>query len=625
MSRSIAQTVATGDARGHALVTLDGRYHVLERIAAGGMGEVFRAHDAVLAREVAIKVLHRSLAGDQGFVDRFRREARAAATLNHPNIVAVYDWGAVDGIYYMVMEYVHGRSVRELLNANRHLAPAQAVDILRQTLLALEHAHAKGIVHRDLKPENILLTADGVVKLTDLGLARAFADAKNTRAGAVTGTVQYLAPEQIRGEPADPRSDLYSLGIVAFELLTGNLPYSGETPMAIAYKHLSERVPAPSGFADDVPPELDGFVASATDPDREMRPESARAMRVDLESVAELLPRARSLKAVVQDLPEVEPTAAGPTEAIAATVTETIPRIERTRRRRGRRVLAALLAVALVATAAWGAWTYLVPHTATIPSVVGATTDDAGRTLSDLGFVVTLAKGRYDEDLRRGTVLAVDPAEGTELERGSTVTLVPSLGPPPVPVPSVKGETLQDAGTTLKGAGLEVGEVTKIYHPTIPEGSVVKQEPADGQAPSGSAVDLWVSRGHAPVAIPGVVRETQADAEAALEAAGFKVVVQTAFSDKVDRGLVIDVSPAEGAEAPYESPVTITVSLGPEEFPAPSLTGLSPDEAKARAAEYGLDVSYFEVPNTPQTTVISQNPAAGSTVRYGDTITLFVA
>jgi len=189
----------------------------------------------------------------------------------------------------------------------------------------------------------------------------------------------------------------------------------------------------------------------------------------------------------------------------------------------------------------------------------------------------------------------------------------------------VKGETLQDAGTTLKGAGLEVGEVTKIYHPTIPEGSVVKQEPADGQAPSGSAVDLWVSRGHAPVAIPGVVRETQADAEAALEAAGFKVVVQTAFSDKVDRGLVIDVSPAEGAEAPYESPVTITVSLGPEAFPAPSLTGLSPDEAKARAAEYGLDVSYFEVPNTPQTTVISQNPAAGSTVRYGDTITLFVA
>jgi serine/threonine protein kinase len=197
-------------------------------------------------------------------VERFRREARAAAGISHPNIVNVHDWGAVDGIYYMVMEYVRGRSVRELLNADGPLAPAQAADILRQTLLALEHAHAKGIVHRDLKPENILLTTDGTVKLTDLGLARAFADAKSTHAGAVTGTVQYLSPEQIRGEPADPRSDLYALGIVAYELLTGRLPFTGETPMAIAYKHLSDRVPPPSGFADDVPPNLDGFVESAT-------------------------------------------------------------------------------------------------------------------------------------------------------------------------------------------------------------------------------------------------------------------------------------------------------------------------------------------------------------------------
>ena len=275
MSKSMAQATAGGDAASAALVTLDGRYHITERIAAGGMGEVYRAHDAVLAREVAIKVLHRSLAGDQGFVDRFRREARAAATLNHPNLVTVFDWGAVDGVYYMVMEYVHGRSVREILNARGALAPAQAAAVLDQTLAALDHAHARGIVHRDLKPENILITTDGVVKLTDLGLARAFADAKNTRAGAVTGTVQYLAPEQIRGEPADPRSDLYSLGIVGFELLTDTLPFTGETPMAIAYKHLSDRVPSPSSVTPTVPTAFDGFIASATDPDREMRPESA--------------------------------------------------------------------------------------------------------------------------------------------------------------------------------------------------------------------------------------------------------------------------------------------------------------------------------------------------------------
>src|SRR5213078_1275438 len=223
-----------------------------------------------------------------------------------------YDWGAVDGIYYMVMEYVRGRSVRELLNAGGRLAPAQAADILRQTLAALEHAHAKGIVHRDLKPENILITTEGVVKLTDLGLARAFADAKSTRAGAVTGTVQYLSPEQIRGEPADPRSDLYALGIVGYELLTGRLPFTGETAMSIAYKHLSDRVPAPSSSAPGTGDDLDGFVLSATDPDREMRPESAAAMRGDLASFASSLPRARSLGALVQDIPEIvrppEPT-----------------------------------------------------------------------------------------------------------------------------------------------------------------------------------------------------------------------------------------------------------------------------------------------------------------------------
>ncbi len=210
------------------------------------MGEVFLARDTVLDREVAIKVLHRSLAGDQAFVDRFRREARAAAGLSHPNIVAVFDWGSVDGIYYMVMEYVRGQAARAMLNRHGALAPAQTADIVRQTLLGLEHAHIQGIVHRDIKPENVLITTEGVVKVADFGLARAYADGRQTQAGTVTGTVQYLAPEQIRGEPADPRSDLYSLGIVSYELLTGKLPFTGETAMSIAYKHLSHRVPKPS-------------------------------------------------------------------------------------------------------------------------------------------------------------------------------------------------------------------------------------------------------------------------------------------------------------------------------------------------------------------------------------------
>ena len=251
-SRSIAQSAPPGAPQGHALVTLDGRYAVVDRIASGGMGEVFRARDTVLARDVAIKVLHRSLAGDQAFVDRFRTEARAAAGLSHANIVAVFDWGSVDGIYYMVMEYVRGQSLRALLNREGRLEPAQAAEVVRQTLLALGHAHDQGIVHRDIKPENILVTTGGVVKVADFGLARAYADGHQTQAGTVTGTVQYLAPEQIRGEPADPRSDLYSLGIVTYELLTGKLPFTGETAMSIAYKHLSGRVPRPSATVSAV-------------------------------------------------------------------------------------------------------------------------------------------------------------------------------------------------------------------------------------------------------------------------------------------------------------------------------------------------------------------------------------
>jgi len=624
MSKSMTQPMASASGRGRTLVTLDGRYHVLERIAAGGMGEVFRAQDAVLAREVAIKVLHRSLASDQGFVERFRREARAAATLNHPNIVAVYDWGAVDGIYYMVMEYVQGRSVRELLNAGGKLAPAQAAEILRQTLAALEHAHARGIVHRDLKPENILLTTDGVVKLTDLGLARAFADAKNTRAGAVTGTVQYLAPEQIRGEPADPRSDLYSLGIVAYELLTGELPYTGETPMAIAYQHLSDRVPAPSSSAPEVGAELDGFVLSATDPDREMRPESAAAMRTDLASFSASLPRGRSLGALVKDVPEVERPAAT-AEAVAATVTETIPRVQRTQRRRWRRWVAVVAAVAILATAAYGAWAYVIPHTHAVPNVVGTDVDQATAELRSLGFSVVQSKGQYDMDVPRGAVLAVDPSVGTKLKEGATVTLLPSLGPPPVAVPNLRGKTVDEATSALQQAGLTLGQVTQIFSDTVPEGRVVRQDPADGKAPTGDPVALWVSKGHGPVAVPAVVGKTQDRAERMLRAAGFVPVVEVAYSDQIARGLVIKVDPNEGTPTTFGDPVTLTVSQGPQEFPAPNFTGLTKSQAEAKANETGLHLAFIYLPNTPQAIVYTQTPGAGTTVHAGDTITLYMA
>src|SRR2546423_2816246 len=301
------------------------------------MGEVYRAHDAVLGREVALKVLHAHLAGDRGFVDRFRREARAAAILNHPNIVDVYDWGSTDGTYFMVMEFVRGHNLRAVLMESGRLEPAQVAEVTLQVLAALDHAHGHGIVHRDIKPENILIAAEGTVKVADFGLARAFADSSISQAeGTVTGTVQYLAPEQIHGEPADPRTDLYALGVVAFELLTGSVPFTGETSVSIAYRHLTDPVPAPSTKAPGVPPDLDRLVLAATEKEPDRRPASASDMRADLVRMVGRLPAAEPLADLMVRLPPQE----APNEERASTVT--IPRSvkrEALKKRLRRRVL----------------------------------------------------------------------------------------------------------------------------------------------------------------------------------------------------------------------------------------------------------------------------------------------
>jgi beta-lactam-binding protein with PASTA domain/tRNA A-37 threonylcarbamoyl transferase component Bud32 len=623
MTHHAAGAAADGGLR---LTTLDGRYHVIDRVAAGGMGEVFRARDAVLDREVAIKVLHRSLAGDQGFVERFRREARAAASLSHPNIVAVHDWGAVDGIYYMVMEYVRGRAARDLLNAQGRLEPAQAADVLRQTLLALEHAHRQGIVHRDVKPENILVTSDGVVKVADFGLARAYADGRQTQAGTVTGTVQYLAPEQIRGEPADPRSDLYSLGIVGFELLTGRLPFTGETAMAIAYKHLSDRVPRPSAVMPDIPADMDAFVASATERDRELRPESAAEMRRDLDSIARELPAARSLRDLVADATPVASLPAADAAVPDADTTTVTIRAERGKRRRLRRVVGALLVLAASAAAAWGAWTYLLPHTTAVPAFANTSIEEARGDLEDTGFVVRIAKGQYSLDVQEGDVLAVRPAPGTSLDQGATVTLTPSLGPRPLPVPSLQGETLEAAKQALLDAGFRVGDIRKRPSERVPEGRVIDTNPGGGgTALEQSRVGLIVSTGPPPRPVASVVSKDLADARAALEAQGFSVTVVQRFSDRVPLGQVISQDPEANVERPYGSGITLTVSKGPRAFPVATYIGLSEDAAVAQIRADGLVASVSYVPNGVSGNVVGQSPDPGTTVHPGDTIEIFVA
>ncbi|HZD18963.1 MAG TPA: Stk1 family PASTA domain-containing Ser/Thr kinase, partial [Actinomycetota bacterium] len=588
-----------------------------------GMGEVFRAHDAVLERDVAVKVLHRTLAGDTGFVERFRREARAAAGLSHPNIVAVHDWGAVDGIYFMVMELVGGVSARDLLNAHDLLEPAQAADVLLQTLSALDHAHRRGIVHRDVKPENVMVSRDGVVKVADFGLARAYADAQITVAGTVTGTVQYLAPEQLQGEPADPRTDLYSLGVVSFELLTGRLPFTGETPMAIAYKHLHDRMPAPSARNAAVPSGLDGWVASMTEKARELRPESAAEARRDLAAEVSSLPPAPPLGELV---PEVGPAAADPGPERAITVTLERSKGPRRRRRWARWAFGIPLALLAIGATAWGAWTYLLPHQVDVPQVIGMPLKDAQQGLEAANLLVRIGDGRYSRSVPEGTVLDVRPAQGTALEEGDRVTLIPSLGPRPVPVPALVGLPLDEAKATLRDAKLKVGAVTEAYNEKFPVGQVIRQGVrADEEAPIGTEIDVVVSKGPSPVPVPKVVGLTEEQAVSTLTTRGFLVDVGEKFSDEVPRGEVVSQDPPKGTRLQPGETVTLVVSKGPRQFEMPSVVGMGRDAAVAKLTALGLKVDVAIVPGQDGATVVYQEPAAGAVVKAGDLVHIYVA
>jgi serine/threonine-protein kinase len=414
---------------------------------------------------------------------------------------------------------------------------------------------------------------------------------------------------------------------VTYELLTGKLPFTGETAMSIAYKHLSGRVPRPSSVVPQVPKELDGFVLSATDRDRELRPESATEMRRDLESLMPSLSSNRSLAAVVGDLPEITMDAEV-TEHMppVAPTTQTIPRVERTRRRRGKKILGVVLLVLALAATAWGAWAYVIPHSADVPVVVGLSLDEARTQLDQTGFRVKIAEtGVFRLNVPVDAVVSVDPEAGTSLQEGATVTLVLSLGPKPVPVPDLAGKTLDEARILLGSAHLTLGTVEHEYSDE-PEDTILEitSEVVDGKAPRNSAIDVVVSKGPRPVRVPNVVGATLEDAERALEDAGFVVDdSRTKFSTEIERGRVIKQTPADGRLQPGET-VTIVVSLGPKHFTVPDFRGRSKEAAQALADQYGLVVAFSTVPNTPGTIVFSQSPGVGATVTYGDTITLYL-
>ncbi|MDP8956248.1 MAG: Stk1 family PASTA domain-containing Ser/Thr kinase [Actinomycetota bacterium] len=602
--------------------TVEDRYQIVTKVASGGMGVVYRGHDPILLRDVAIKVLHPHLAGDHGFVDRFRQEARAAGILNHPNVVGVYDWGSSNGTYFMVMEYVAGLNLRAVLTEVRRFQPMQVLEVAIPVLRALEHAHKHGIVHRDIKPENILIARDGRVKVADFGLARAYADSSVSQTdGMVTGTVQYLAPEQIQGSPADPRTDLYALGIVMFEMLTGRAPFSGETSLAIAYKHLATDVPPPSSVAPGIPPHLDHFVRWATAKDRDARPPSARALGRELERAVRNIPRA---PAVVHVAAKASP-AEVPNDDRATTVT--IPRLAPPpprRRGRGWFLFAGILtALALLAGTAWGAWAYLVPHYTRIPEVRGLTVQEAERRLEAAGLDARNGGPVFSRTVPAGHIVSTTPPSGVRVEEGDEVVLIPSVGPERIAVPGVEGTRESAAKRKLVRAGFEPG-VKRAYDDNVPAGRVIRQSTEEGVLlERGETVTITVSRGPAPIEIPKVAGRPASEAKLTLQALEFEVQETQEFSTEVERGLVIRTQPEAGQKVLPGSTVTLLVSRGPREFPMPNVVGMAVNEAKAELEGLGLRVKVIRLPGFPGTDVKLQRPDAGMTVQEGDEVSIY--
>jgi eukaryotic-like serine/threonine-protein kinase len=617
----------------------DGRYRIQRKLGAGGMADVYLAEDQELGRRVAIKILNGRHANDDQFIERFRREAKNAAALNHPNIVSIYDRGEAEDTYYIAMEFLDGRTLKELI-VSRGAAPINvAIEYARQILSALRFAHRHGIVHRDIKPHNVLVDAEGRVKVTDFGIARA-GTSQMTETGSIVGTAQYLSPEQARGGEVDPRSDLYSLGVVLYELLTGKTPFDGDTPVEIAMKHLSNAPKPPSKLRPDVPPELDKVVLRALAKNPDERYQSADEMEVDLERVARGAP-VSAATASTQILPAAPIAAADSTAATMIappppTRARDIPppplvEEEEYAERGGpeRPLWPWLLAAAFViaaAVAGFFVWHELSGSKVKEPVALyqGETQRQAIRQIKAAHLVPSVKHGP-NEKYKKGIVYDQNPDAGSKVDRGGTVTIFVSTGPPKVNVPSVKGKPWSQAQQELTDAGFKPEEHFVPGGKT--KGIVAATDPAGGTAaPKGSTVRVNVYSGPALADVPNVVGDTLSVATSTLHAKGLNYNL-TYVDNDAPQGQVVHQNPAPGSSVTKGTTVNLDVSNGPPQVSVPPVVGESVQQAEVELQSAGFVVNQqpVSVSDSSQDGIVqSQSPDGGTSATKGSTVTITV-
>jgi len=622
---------------------IDGRYRVLHRLGAGGMADVYLAQDEQLDREVALKLLHRRFAEDPGFVERFRREAQAAASLQHPNVVSVFDRGTFEDTYYIAMEYLDGRTLKRLIREEAPLDTTRAIDLTIQMLKAARFAHRRGVIHRDLKPHNVIVDSGDHVKVTDFGIARAGAS-DMTETGSIMGTAQYLSPEQAQGHAVSAPSDLYSVGIVLYEMLTGRVPFDGESPVSIALKHVSEAPIPPSQFNPEIPSALEQVVLWSLNKDAADRPADADQFIMALEQVREALAApagevTASMRALAAGtglvpvagtahtslMPADAPDGNGAVVGLAFDGDQLDRHHDDDQRDKRKRPIWPWIVglVVLLLLIGGGVTAYLLtrPQKVLLPAVVNLMLPHAQRQLQADGFVVIT--NSEPSKSANGIVIAQNPLGDERVKSGSIVTLTVSTGPATTTVPSVAQLTQAQAEAQIRQAGLKVSQVMTETSTSVPAGEATRTYPVGGASVSrGRSVILYMSSG---LAVPDVVGDNVGDAENALTQFNVHVVQQTTTT--ATPGTVLSQSPTFGKAVGQNGTVTLTVAKAPSTVKVPRVVGDTPSQAVSALTAAGLNSA--QVPTTVRNLnlvglVVSQFPTSNSMVKNGTVVTITV-